>query len=88
MFEIVKELKDSQICVGNKGFLNYLKACREQLKKSGEIEILSRGNLNAKAIHLASCLQEEDHCNIADISISRRHDDSGVVTELRIVITQ
>ena len=79
-------MDDSQICIGSKGFMNYLTACIEQLKKTDKIEILSRGNLNAKAIHLAGALKEEQNHKINDIQISRKKDNGGVVTELRISI--
>ena len=79
-------MDDSQICIGNKGFMNYLTACTEQLKKTDKIEILSRGNLNAKAIHLAGALQEEQNHKINDIQISRKKDNGGIVTELRILV--
>lgn len=81
-------MEDNQICIGNKGFKSYLAACTEQLKKTPQIEILSRGNLNSKAIHLAGCLQDEQNHEIADISISRRNDPDGVVSELRIVVNK
>lgn len=80
------KMNDSQICIGNKGFKCYLTACIEQLKKTPTIEILSRGNMNSKAIHLAGCLKEEEKHNISDIKISRKEDNGGIVTELKIII--
>ena len=79
-------MEDHQICIGNKGFKSYLGACVEQLKKCETIEILSRGNLNSKAIHLAGCLQDEEQHKIRDIKIERKNDDEGVISELKIVV--